>query len=137
MRIILDTNILISAFIYGGTPKIVLETCIRRNDTHIFHSKHLVYECLHTIRKAQLQHAVKKANITDEDFKIYFHHISNHVAINNQQQTIRDPNDAHLLTLAEHVSADYLITGDNDLLVLKEHHDTNIITAKEFLNLRS
>lgn len=137
MRIILDTNILISAFIYGGIPQKVLETCMQEQTIQLFHSKHIMHECLRTIQKTHLRQVVKKANITDKDFQIYFRYASNHVAINNQQQAIRDPTDAHLLTLAEHVSADYLITGDNDLLVLKEHHDTNIITAKEFLNLRS
>ena len=44
----------------------------------------------------------------------------------------RDPNDNFLLALAKDGNADYLITGDNDLRVLKEFGQTKIITLNEF-----
>lgn len=134
MRIVLDTNILISAFIYGGTPQRVLETCIRKNNIQTFHSEIIIRECLRSIQKLHLRHAVKKANITKEDFKKYFHHTSNHIIIQNQHPyPIRDSNDNHILALAEEINANYIITGDKDLLVLEELNNTKILSAKEFL----
>ena len=44
----------------------------------------------------------------------------------------RDPEDNFLLALAKDGNADYLITGDNDLLVLKEFGKTKIVTLTEF-----
>ncbi len=44
----------------------------------------------------------------------------------------RDPNDNFLLALAKDGKADYLLTGDNDLLVIKKLGKTKIIKIIEF-----
>ena len=44
----------------------------------------------------------------------------------------RDPKDNFLLALAKDGNADYLITGDSDLLVLKEFGKTRIVKLNEF-----
>ncbi len=49
----------------------------------------------------------------------------------------RDPKDNFLLDLAKHANADYLITGDNDLLVFENFENTKIITLNQFLKLLS
>jgi len=46
----------------------------------------------------------------------------------------RDEKDNFLLCLARDASADYLITEDNDLLVLNPFEETEIMTMKDFLN---
>lgn len=48
---------------------------------------------------------------------------------------IRDIEDLFLLSMAEHIPADYLVTGDSDLLVLKNHKGTRIITFSEFVEI--
>ena len=45
---------------------------------------------------------------------------------------LRDVNDLYLLALAETVEADFILTGDKDLLSLQFHHQTKIITYKKF-----
>lgn len=52
--------------------------------------------------------------------------------VNNEPSLCRDPKDNFLLGLSEISKADYLITGDNDLLILKKYKKTEIITIKEF-----
>ena len=47
----------------------------------------------------------------------------------------RDPNDNYLLALAEASAADYLVTRDEDLLVLERWKDTEIIPPSRFLTL--
>lgn len=48
---------------------------------------------------------------------------------------IRDEKDLYLLALADTVQADYILTGDKDLLVLKKHNKTCILTYVEFCQL--
>ncbi|MDR2206940.1 MAG: putative toxin-antitoxin system toxin component, PIN family [Flavobacteriaceae bacterium] len=50
----------------------------------------------------------------------------------NVQSELRDVKDLYLLALADTIEADYLITGDKDLLTLKAHNKTKILTYKEF-----
>ncbi len=44
----------------------------------------------------------------------------------------RDPDDNHILQLAEFVGADYLITGDKDLLILDPFGPCRIVSPKRF-----
>jgi len=46
--------------------------------------------------------------------------------------SVRDTGDLYLLSLAESISADFILTGDKDLLSLHSHNQTKIITYKEF-----
>jgi len=46
----------------------------------------------------------------------------------------RDTKDNFLLELATDGKADFLITGDNDLLSLKKIEKTSILTIRDFLN---
>jgi predicted nucleic acid-binding protein len=45
---------------------------------------------------------------------------------------VRDANDLFLLSFAETIPADFIITGDKDLLSLGFHRQTKIVTYREF-----
>jgi putative PIN family toxin of toxin-antitoxin system len=45
---------------------------------------------------------------------------------------LRDANDLYLLSLADATQADYILTGDKDLLVLQSYNHTKIVTYNEF-----
>ena len=49
---------------------------------------------------------------------------------------VRDAKDLYLLSLAENVEADYLISGDKDLIVLESHGQTKMMTLADFKLLR-
>ena len=47
----------------------------------------------------------------------------------------RDKNDNDIISLAVSNNVDYLITGDNDLLVLKKYNKIKIISPRDFWTL--
>ena len=49
--------------------------------------------------------------------------------------SVRDQQDLYLLSLAESVSADFILTGDKGLLSLQSHNYTKILTYKEFTEI--
>lgn len=49
----------------------------------------------------------------------------------------RDPDDDYLLGCAVAGGADYLVTGDHDLLTLRRHQSVGILSAREFLAILS
>ncbi len=59
------------------------------------------------------------------------------VKVKSKVSASRDAKDNYLLALSKDGAADYLITGDPDLLVLKQYGQTVILTMKEFLEIRS
>ena len=46
--------------------------------------------------------------------------------------SVRDPKDLYLLSLCETVDANYLISGDNDLLELQTYEKTRIVSPAQF-----
>jgi predicted nucleic acid-binding protein len=57
------------------------------------------------------------------------------VVIKTSVQVSRDAKDDYLLALSIDSNAKYLVTGDNDLLVLGKIANTKIITMSEFLEI--
>lgn len=57
------------------------------------------------------------------------------VAVTTSIQKSRDPNDNFILDLCIDGNADFLITGDADLLVLNPLGETTILTPKDFYSL--
>jgi hypothetical protein len=55
------------------------------------------------------------------------------VVTNDATGTCRDPKDDKFLALAASGKADYIVTGDQDLLVLQLYMKTRIITVSELL----
>ena len=51
--------------------------------------------------------------------------------------SLRDVDDLYLLVLADTTKADYILTGDKDLLILQSHNQTKIVTYNEFVQLFS
>ena len=54
------------------------------------------------------------------------------VDIHSEINVCRDPKDDYLLALAKDGNADYLITGDIDLLTLNEFEKTKIVLLSDF-----
>ncbi len=54
------------------------------------------------------------------------------VKVKSTVNLCRDPKDNFLLALAKDSNADYLITGDEDLLVIKNIYQTDILSYIEF-----
>ena len=75
--------------------------------------------------------------ITDDDVRnmfelmeLFCHHVP---IVKKATSSVRDPKDLYLLSLADTVSADFILTGDKDLLTLQSHNKTKIITYKEYM----
>ena len=61
--------------------------------------------------------------------------ILSEVSITTSVQVSRDKDDDYLLAMALENNADYLITGDDDLLVLEQIGKTKIVKMSEFQNI--
>ncbi len=57
------------------------------------------------------------------------------VTIHRLPAVSRDPKDDKFLATARAAQADYLVTEDQDLLVLGEYGGTRIVTARDFLEI--
>jgi putative PIN family toxin of toxin-antitoxin system len=132
MKIILDCNIWISLLI-GHQAQLV-----RQILTDVRFDVYACHELLEEIHDVCSREKIR-TRVTDEEMDDFFRIIYafSHMAKIEQkaQSEIRDPKDLYLLSLAESIEADSIITGDADLLDLKQHKQTQMIKLADFRKL--
>jgi putative PIN family toxin of toxin-antitoxin system len=134
VRLVIDTNILISALLLGASLPGNLITLWQEGKFDLLTSAEQVAELMRVTRyekiRARLQPALAGRFINQfRDLTIM---VSAHPAVT----ICADPDDNYLLSIAAAGGADFLLTGDKrDLLGLKLHEGVKIITVREFLTL--
>lgn len=133
IKIVVDTNIWIS-FIIGRSLDFLVKA-IQTKNIEVFFSQELYDELFTVLTRPKFKSVISEVKIAE------IHEIiKNRVTVINPEFAIndcRDPKDNFLLELAVSAGAEYLITGDNDLLVLNPYRNINIIKAKDFEELIS
>lgn len=127
MKIVFDTNVLLSALITQGLSSRVLSICIDQHN--IYTSEWIINEVLD-----KLNNKFNAKNTEVKRVKEFLLNISQFVNPEGEKPHIcRDIDDNNILHLAEYIKADLIITGDKDLLVLKQFSNTKIINPRNFI----
>jgi uncharacterized protein len=127
-RIVVDTNIYISAIVFGGTPDKIVQLG-RFGCVYIFISHPIIDEIvgvLVTKFKWSYQHARKAIH----EIKGFTHIVLPSVQV---KVVSKDPSDNMILECAIECRAHFIVTGDKHLLALKKYKSTEILSAMEFL----
>lgn len=126
MKIVLDANVIIAAFAARGLCESIMEVCLSE------HEVMLCDDLLDEIRrnlKLKIKLPALIVNNIDEFLR-------EHCVMTNpaplSQDVCRDPDDVKVLGLAVASGADYIVTGDKDLLDLKEFQRIPILTPRSF-----
>ena len=128
MKVVFDTNVLISAFLAEGVCSKLLVRA-RKKQFHLITCPFILNEFQAILRgklsatKGEIQSAVQLIN---EAALSVVH--PEHTAVG----TCRDADDDNVLDCLIASDADYLVTGDADLLVLKTFRDKAIIRPRDF-----
>lgn len=130
-RIVVDTNLWISYLISKEYMK--LDKLILSNKMGLVFSRELIDEFIEVSQRPKFIKYFQPKDIEKllDLFDIY----GELVKIKSNINICRDSKDNFLLSLAKDSKADYLLTGDNDLLELKIFGKTAILTMSEFLRL--
>lgn len=129
-RIFIDSNILISGLIFQGLESDILKLAIR-NKAHLVISETVLNEIKEVILGKFPNH-FKEINefIKIAGFEIIASSKYSNFDVNVE---IRDIKDVHVLAAALSSNCDYLVTGDNDLLVVKITR-IKILNSRQLLN---
>lgn len=133
MRVILDVNIWISALLWGGIPDRVLQLC-EDNQFTIFANPAVWEELTNTIKRRKFEKRLSFLGVTVNDVlesaKELLIMTPN---LNIKCDELRDQKDLIILSAAVSAKANFIITGDEDLLVLNEYQGISILTPQDFL----
>ena len=129
MKIVLDANVIIAAFAARGLCESIMEVCLSEHE--IVLSDDLLDEVLRNLRlKIKLP-----ISIVDNIGELLheYSNILNPVAL--PSDVCRDPDDIKILGLAVVSDADYIVTGDKDLLVLESFQGIPILSPRSFSDI--
>ena len=134
MRVVLDTNVLVSAMITSvGKPAAIVNAWVEGKFTLVTCAAH-VDELRSTLQKPRVVELIKphKAGRLVNQIRKLAEDVGELPTVERSS----DPTDDFLLAMSEAGNADYLVTGDKSgLLALDRHKATRIVSASNFAAL--
>ena len=115
-KVVIDANVIISAA-FGGRP---LEAVVRAIEEHeVYLSQPIAQELQGVISKLSKKLSGEQITFIQEKMEQIVD-MAKHVTMSIHVVLSRDAKDDHYLSLCKEVEADFLITGDKDLLIISE-----------------
>jgi len=132
LRILLDTNVYLSAILFNGKPRQILQELVDEKITGYI-SNEILKELEDTLSKP-------KFRLTNDFTQIVLSEIREVTKIVSiipltNYLDLRDRDDYYILEAAYSAKVDFLITGDKDLLSLEKIQDFKIVSPDEYLRI--
>ena len=130
LKIVFDTNIYISAILFGGNPRLCLELA-REGDIQLYSSRKILLELAEKLREKFLWQ--------EEDILEALEGLLVSTKLVKPEHTVsiikQDVEDNRILECAETTNADFIVSGDKKhLLSLRNYKGIPILSAKAFLD---
>ena len=131
MKIVIDSNVFVSSFFWKGNPRKVFDRVIDG-----FDELYITDGILDEIKNVMSR---KKFDIETNEISDYLkiiEHFSQKIFHDDKIENIsRDMDDNKILKCGLESHADFIVTGDNDLLALKEYKSIKILNPAEYLKI--
>lgn len=129
LRVVLDTNIIVSALVFGGKPEKILRLAFQKDITPI--TSLLIQAELSEILVKKFSFSESRVRQIHRRMNKIFKTINPSIEIH----ALRDKEDNKVLEAAVEGRCSYIVTGDKDLLDLKNFKGIEIVTADKFLKI--
>jgi putative PIN family toxin of toxin-antitoxin system len=129
MRVVIDTNIFVSSF-FGGNPRKIIDLW-KNERINLCLSSAILDEYLDVFRRIGLEgedELEELLSLFSRGFNILFTTKTPRIKIIKN-----DPDDDKFIECAVALKAHAIITGDKEILTIKEYADIRILTPQQFL----
>jgi putative PIN family toxin of toxin-antitoxin system len=130
VRIILDSNVWLAILTTDGFCRQMWKKV--RRDCAVIASQDILDEIEEKLRQ-KFEFSPRHARL----MVLFVERQTHAVNVTTTIQVCRDPDDNRILAAAHDGDCSHLVTGDNDLLTLKQFNDIKIVTPREFSELIS
>lgn len=131
MRVVFDTNVLVSALLFEDSlPAQAFFFAARESEIII--SSALVEEIQEVLNRPKFDRFMAKNH--RENFILSLVETATLVEIRETVEVCRDPKDNMILEVAVSGNAEIIVTGDKDLLVLQPFRGIQILQPRSFLD---
>ena len=133
MRVVIDTNVLLSALLWGGTPHALMEH-VRNGSVTLISSPALLAELARVIDRPKFDVILLRTNTSRAQTLAEVRLLAEVIDPPPLAQPVcRDKDDDAVLALAIAAQADIVISGDDDLLCLASFEAIPILTPAQAL----
>lgn len=128
MRVIIDCNVWISFLL--GYQKELMHSVLTNERINVYVCPQLIREIRDVASRPKIQSRISEGDL-EQLFRLIKTYCINASIIQQAVVSIRDKKDLYLLSLAKTIDANYIVSGDNDLLVLQEPN-IRIVSPAQF-----
>lgn len=130
MRVVFDTNILVSALVFpGGRGEVALQRIIEERDELVF-SKPVLDELLGILARKFSRDAEELARVA-----VFLSSVATFVRPRRKLQVVKDDPDNRVLECALTGRAQAIVTGDRALLALENFRGVRLLSLREYLDI--
>ena len=129
MKVVFDTNILVSALVFpGGQGEDALQRILQERD-QLFLSKPILDELLGVLARKFARDPEELSRVA-----VFLTEVATMVKPASRLRVLKDAADNRILECAVAAGAESIVTGDRALLALGQHAATRILSLREYLD---
>jgi len=132
VRVVADTNTVVSAFLWGGPPAAVL-VAARAGRITLFTSPVLLAELEDVLSREKFAERIVRVGSSVAQMLAGYRALATIVRPASIEPAVRDPDDDHVLACAKAAQAQLIVSRDKDLLDLREHQGIPILASADAL----
>ena len=130
MRVVLDTNVVASALLWGGTPRVLLQAA-REKRIELFTSTPMLAELSDILGRRKFSKKIAASQLTIDQLVDGYALLASVVRPAATPRIAPDPDDDVVIGTALAARADLVVTGDKPLLIVAEHQGVRFVGVSE------
>ena len=132
MKVIIDCNVWIS-FLFGFQKELIRDV-LTSEHIDVYVCPQLTSEIENVATRSKISSRIHEGDV-EKLFRIIKAYCNVAIISRQAKAHVRDSKDVYLLSFAETIDADYIVSGDNDLLVVEQYKNTRIVSPAQFRSL--
>jgi putative PIN family toxin of toxin-antitoxin system len=135
MRIVADTNVVVSGFLWFKQPGKLLDHATYGRIA-LYTSDALLAELRNVLAKPKLAKYLLRSGLPLDELMNRYKNITQWVDVLDTPRVVpNDPDDDHVVAAAIAADADFIVSGDQDLLTLERYRNIPIVTPAQAVQL--
>ncbi len=133
MRVVADTNVVVSAFLWGGIPRRLLEAT-QHGQIRLYTSRALIEELERVLTRDKFADLLRQSRFSPAHLISRYSKLAQLIAVASIEPVIAaDPTDDAVLACALAAQAELIVSGDRHLRELKVYRGIPAVTPAEAL----
>jgi putative PIN family toxin of toxin-antitoxin system len=134
VRLVLDTNVVASAILWGGTPRVLLQAA-REKRVELFSSTAMLAELTDILGRRKFARKIAASQLTIDQLVDGYAQLAALVRPVATPRIAPDPDDDVVIGTALAAKADLIVTGDKPLLTVSEHQGVRIVSVAQAIEI--